>query len=182
MTTATLTRAEAQRRLLAKKVAAVNAQNQSFNEACKVVSWLLSRFVGQKVANTSKNAQNRWVKKTGIGESLEAIRFQRFEEGPLRSVCINITSTGRSLYLEHRVRYEIDGHTEYRDLDWYLGVCNTEDWVNEPADGVLQELYELPKPLRTDWTVDEVIHLRNELDYAETKATQARANLAEFCR
>ena len=182
MKNAILTRAEAQRASLTHKVAAVNAQNASFNEACKVVSWLFSRFVGQKIANTSKNAQNRWVKKTGIGESLEAIRFQRLEDGALRSVCINITSTGRSLYLEHRVRYEIDGNTEYRDLDWYLGVCNTEEWVNEPADGVLQELNELPKPLRTDWTVDEVINLRTELDYAETKATEARAALAAFVR
>ena len=177
-----LTKAEAQRAALTQKTAAINAQNKSFADVCKAVHEQFSRFVGQKVANTSSNAKSRWAKKTGINEMLEAIRFQRFEEGPLCSVSIIIVSTGRSLYLEHKVCFEINGHTHYRDLDWYLGTCNTETWVNGPADGVLQELHDLPKPLRTDWTVDEVINLRLQLEHAETQATEARAALAQFCR
>ena len=189
MKNAILTKAEAQRAALTQKVAAINAQNKSFNDACAAVREQFARFVGQKVANTSKSAQSRWVKKTGLGEMLESIRFQQFDNGPLRSVTVNITTTGRSLYLNHKVRYEINGRTdyqingrtEYRELDWYMGTCNTETWVNEPADGVLQELHELPKPLRTDWTVDEVINLRIELNHAETKVIEARAALAQFC-
>lgn len=177
-----LTKAEAQRAALTQKTAAINAQNKSFNDACAAVHDQFARFVGQKVANTSKSAQSRWVKKTGLGETLEAIRFQRFEEGPLCSISVTVASTGRSLYLEHKVRFEINGRTEYRQLDWYFGTCNTESWINETADGVLQELNDLPKPQRTDWTVDEVINLRLELDHAETKVTEARAALAQFCR
>jgi hypothetical protein len=177
-----LTKAEAQRAVLTQKVTAVNAQNKSFNDACAAVHEQFARFVGQKVANTSKSAQSLWVKKTGLGEMLESVRSQRFEEGPLCSISVNIATTGRSLYLEHKVRFEINGRTEYRQLDWYFGTCNTESWINEPADGVLQELNQLPAKLRVDWTVDEVINLRLELDHAENKVTEARAALAQFCR
>ena len=177
-----LTKAEAQRAALTQKTAAINAQNQSFNDACAAVHEQFARFVGQKVANTSSSAKSRWAKKTGLGEMLESIRFQRFEEGPLRSVSVLVRDTGRTLYLEHKVSFEINGRTEYRQLDWCLGTCNTEDWVYEKADGVLQELHDLPKRQRTDWTVDEVINLRLELEYAESKATEARAALAQFCR
>ena len=177
-----LTKAEAQRAALTQKTAAINAQNKSYNDACAAVHEQFARFIGQKVANTSSSAKSRWVKKTGLGEMLESIRFQRFEEGPLCSISITVASTGRSLYLEHKVRFEINDRTEYRQLDGYFGTCNTESWINETADGVLQELHELPKPQRTDWNVDEVINLRLQLEYAENQATEARSALAQFCR
>lgn len=181
-TNAALTRAVAQRAALAQKTAAINAQNKSFNDACEAVHEQFARFVGQKVANTSKSAQNRWVKKTGLGEMLESIRAQRFDDGPLCSITVLVRTTGRTLYLEHKVRFEINGRSEYRQLDWCLGTCNTESWINETADGVLQELHDLRKPLRTDWTVDEVINLQLELEYAENKLTEAKAALAQFTR
>ena len=171
---------EARHQALSAKVSAINAQNADFNAVMGEVHEELSKWVGKKICNVSKSADSRWAAK--LRPFIEGLYFRRLAEGEaLQTISVRIHTTGRTLYLEHKVCWPANtSGVVYNTVDHVIGICHTEDWINHKADGVLEELSELPAAHRTDWTVDEVVNLRNQLDWAENQVTEARAALREF--
>jgi hypothetical protein len=142
------------------------------------LSSILQPYLGKKVRKVS--GYGGWVK------ALEAQVHdldRRYREQGIRVHCV-FSVTRFWAELSYSYKLKDSGVTRSLTESVWLGYCCTDATYSndEQPAGVLTQLADKAKDLRTDWTADEVIDLRNQIECLQHQLRELDARHRNFDR
>ena len=167
---------QAERTTLQNKVDARNKVNALALQYRQDLVEILTPYLGKKIRKVS--GYGGWVK--ALEKAMDDLG-DRYREQGCRTYC---TFCITSFWAELSVSYSTGEYScDYVKQQISIGKCQTEDsYARGKADGVLTELTELQPCdfFQTDWTVEDVVHLQNQVRQAREELRELEAKLRRF--
>ena len=142
------------------------------------LSSILQPYLGKKVRKVSGNGG--WVK--ALEEQMQELNRGYWQQG-IRVHCVfSVTRFWAELSYSYKAENGCGVQT-FRESIWLGHCCTDATYSNDkqPA-GVLTELADKAKDLRTDWNAEEVIDLRNQIEYQQHQLRELEARYRNFSR
>ena len=141
------------------------------------LSSILQPYLGKKARKVS--GYGGWVK--ALEAQVNDLDRRYWEQG-IRVHCVFSVTR---FWAELSYSYKFNGQAvrSLKESVW-LGYCCTDaSYANdEQPAGVLTQLADKAADLRTDWTADEVIDLRNQIEYLQHQLRELEARHRNFDR
>ena len=153
----------------------LNALALEYQEGLKAI---LQPYLGKKVRKVS--GYGGWVK--ALEAQVNDLDRRYWEQG-IRVHCV-FSVTRFWAELSYSYKLNGSGATPSLTESVWLGYCctDTDYSSDEQPAGVLTQLADKAKDLRTDWTADEVIDLRNQIEYLQHQLRELEARHRNFDR
>ena len=153
----------------------LNALALDYQQSLKAI---LEPYVGKKVRKVS--GYGGWVK--ALEEQVHELDRGYLQQGVRVHCVFSVTRFWAELSYSYKVGNGCSVQT-FRESVWLGHCCTDATYSNDkhPA-GVLTELAENATDLRTDWNAEEVIDLRNQIEYQQHQLRELEARYRNFSR
>lgn len=167
-----------ERSALAYKVEARNLLNAKALEYQTEIVKLLTPYLGKKIRKVS--GHGGWAK--AVSDEIKTLD-RSFWSGGFRVYC---AFSVRRFWAEISYSYKLEGSgssVQLKESVWLGFCCSDRDYASDehPA-GVLTELAEPAKGIRTDWTLGEVEALKKEQEELSSRLRTVESSLRQVER